>query len=249
VEVGVAGPLGRLVPPDTIHLQKYPLTALPKAEQPRGVPVVLGVDWHQNFDQPVKDGNRWWIGRGPLGPLRGGHAICVLSEAQKDQWGWYAFYDQNAGSCVGFSGSRMISLLNRRRYEAYWLWDRAKEHDVWSDSNPGDDGGTSVRAMADVLRELGHVRVKRGSPLSEWADAYNRTGLVADGAEGISANRWALTVDEVLSVLASPTYEQIGAVPLVNSWGPGYPHKVWLPLETLHTLLDRDGEATMVTDR
>lgn len=35
---------------------------------------------------------------------------------------------------------------------------------------------------------------------------------------------------------------------LVNSWGPDYP-RVWLPYPTLHYLLDKGGEAAVVTDR
>lgn len=47
------------------------------------VPVVLGINWHSSFDSPVwadfgTGGNRWWIGRGDLGPIRGGHAICLF---------------------------------------------------------------------------------------------------------------------------------------------------------------------------
>lgn len=47
------------------------------------VPVVLGIDWHENFDSPIwgdfgMGGNRWWIGRGDLGEVRGGHAICCF---------------------------------------------------------------------------------------------------------------------------------------------------------------------------
>jgi hypothetical protein len=246
----MAGPLGRLVPPDTRHLELYPLRALPEDERPTGVPVVLGIDWYENFDAPAREGVRWWVGRGDLGGVRGGHAIVVPSAHQLDQWGWYRFYEQESSACVGFAGSRMMSLLNRRRYEAYWLWDRAKERDVWNDTNPGDGEGTSVRAMADVLRGVGHVRVIRGRDLSAWDDDEARDDLPPVGGDGISANRWAFTVDEVLETLASPLYATLGAVPLLNSWGPGgWPHKAWLPLEVLDKLLRDDGEATMVTDR
>jgi hypothetical protein len=45
------------------------------------VPAVLGIDWYQSFDRPEwvdvgMGGPRWWIGRGTLGAVRGGHAIC-----------------------------------------------------------------------------------------------------------------------------------------------------------------------------
>lgn len=49
-----------------------------------GVPVVLGINWYENFDEPQwgdfgAGGNRWWIGRSSdLGSIRGGHAICCF---------------------------------------------------------------------------------------------------------------------------------------------------------------------------
>jgi hypothetical protein len=42
--------------------------------------------------------------------------------------------------------------------------------------------------------------------------------------------------------------DALGAVGIVNSWGPQYP-RVLLSYELLARLLDQDGEATLVTDR
>ena len=42
--------------------------------------------------------------------------------------------------------------------------------------------------------------------------------------------------------------DRFDAVGIVNSWGPRYPH-VLMPYDTLAQLLDQDGEATLVTDR
>ena len=160
---GDGGALGRRTPTDFEHIEKYPLSALPRTAIPTGVPVVIGVDWYSNFDQPVKDGNRYWIGRGDLGSVRGGHCVCISSR-QRDLRAWHSFYDQGSeGACVGFGTSRMMSLLNRRRYEARWLWDRAKEIDDWPDTNPGDSNGTSVRAALDILVNRGNVK---------WQNAY-----------------------------------------------------------------------------
>lgn len=48
-----------------------------------GVPVTIGINWYSNFDNPkwegAKVGGGWWIGRGGLGHVRGGHAICVYA--------------------------------------------------------------------------------------------------------------------------------------------------------------------------
>ena len=186
-------------------------------------------------------------------------------------------YDQGVeGACVGFSSSWMMSLLNRRKYHASWLYREAQKIDEW----PGEDyDGTSVRAAMDVLRLQGHRRV------------YDQKVREPDPKEGIDRNRWATTVDEVRGNIAAGTPVVLGvnwysdfdeperkwreywigegdlgqvrgghaiccygasdrrqAVKLVNSWGMGYP-TVWLPYETLGRLINEDGEAALVADR
>lgn len=249
--------LDRLVPDDWRHVERWPLTAA--TFPPKPVPVTLGISWYSAFDDPVQDSRgRWWIGRGDLGSIRGGHCVClepgdpVDGHTIQDSTPWWSFYDQGQqGSCVGFGSSRMMSLLNRRRYFARWLWDRAKERDEWPDTRPGDDNGTSVRAAMDVLRAVGHVPWRSSyARMDEHPnDSYTRSGLDPVVGEGISANRWATTVEQVNFALQSPANERMGAVRLLNSWGKSYAHRVWLPFETLQRLLDEDGEATMVTDR
>lgn len=247
--------LDRLVPDDFTHVEKWPLTVAPSAP----VPVTIGVNWYSNFDDPQKDSRgRWWVGRGDLGQIRGGHCVCLepgdptAGTSLQDLDGWWTFYDQgNEGACVGFGSSRMMSLLNRKRYFARWLWDRAKDRDQWPDTKPGDDNGTSVRAAMDVLRAAGHVTWKTAyAPMNDDpSDAYTRSGLAPAAGDGISANRWATSVAQVSSALQSPANERLGAVRILNSWGRSYPHRVWMPMETLQRLLDEDGEATLVVDR
>ncbi len=242
----MSGSLGRRQPPDFDHVEKYPLSALRSADVPTRVPVVIGVDWWTNFDVPVKDGSRYWIGRGDLGEIRGGHCVCIPSR-QRDLRAWHGFYDQGSeGACVGFGTSRMMSLLNRRRYEARWLWDRAKEIDDWPDTNPGDSNGTSVRAALDILVNRGNVEWRRSYANH---DASGRSAHQPQELAGISAYRWATTADEVLGVIDVPTATRLGAVPIVNSWGNAYPRKVWMPGETLQRLIDDYGEVGLITDR
>lgn len=242
-------PLGRRVPTDWKHVEKYALSDLPTAEIPTGNPIVIGVNWYSNFDNPVKGSDgRYWIGKGNLGSVRGGHCVCVRG-VKLDLYTWWDFYDQGwEGACVGFGTSRMMSLMNRKRYAARWLWDRAKEVDEWSDTNPGDDNGTSVRAALNILKLYGHVPWK--STYLERDDDYHvRDGYTAAPIEGISAYRWATNVDQMFQVLNSPVPQSIEAFPIFNSWGRDYPHKVWMPAATMQRLLDEDGEAGMVTDR
>lgn len=232
--------LARYIPDDFRHLERWALTV--DLIPPRPVPVTIGVNWYSNFDSPEQDSRgRWWVGRGPLGHIRGGHCVCLepgdpMTGTFQDSVRWWEFYDQGReGACVGFGSSRMMSLLNRRRYNARWLWDRAKERDEWPETNPGDNEGTSVRAAMDALRALGHAPNGSDTPRLP---------------EGISANRWAPDAEAVSRALQSPANERLGAVRFLNSWGRlGYPHRVWMPLEVLQRLLEEYGEATIVTDR
>jgi len=223
-------PLGRQRPKDWAHVDRYPLRGF--TGQVAQMPVVLGVDWHTNFDRPQQGSDgRWWIGRGDLGTIRGGHAICVKSR-QPDADSWWSYYNQGTeGACVGFATSRLMSHLNRVRYDARWLYKEAQKVDYW----PGEDyQGTAVSAAFDVLRDRGHR-------MQTWVEPRV--------SAGISANRWLTTVDEVHQVIDLPLAVKLGAVPLMNSWGLAFPRVTWMPDETLALLLEREGEAGVVTDR
>jgi hypothetical protein len=237
--------LGRLIPKDFDHVEKHPLRAATIATLPP-VPVAVGVNWYSAFDNPTKDKNgKWWI-KGPnLGTIRGGHCVC-MPHVDNDPYTYWAFYDQGQeGACVGFGSSRMMGLLNRKKYNARWLWDMAKSIDEWSDTNPGDDEGTSVRAAMDVLRKIGHVK---WTSYMEGMNYKQRDVLTAQAGDGIAANKWATNVDDLFSVLQNDSYRKLGAIPFYNSWGKDYPRKVWVPCEIWDRLLKEDGEFTMVTD-
>jgi hypothetical protein len=242
--------LGRRVPTDDNHVLRFPLAALPQDEQPTGVPVVLGINWYTNFDNPVRERDgRWWIGRGDLGgdprrplcrdqarrrrPRRPDLVVGVLRPGPR-------------GRVRRLRLVACMSLLNRKRYYARWLWDQAKLIDDWADTNPGDDNGTSVRAAMEVLRIVGHI---------PWRTEFSRDSLSqrdarrADATDGITAYRWATDTADVLRMIDMPLATRLGAVPILNSWGKDYPHIVWMPGETLERLHNEDGEVAVITDR
>jgi len=231
-------PLGWKTPEDRTYLDKWKLTAptLPSVAQP----CVLGIPWYSSFDSPKIDTNgRWWIGKGSLGYVRGGHAICVQpgDSSALDMWLLWRFYDQGEeGACVGFSLSRALSLMNRSRYYARWLYQEAQKVDEWPETPPEE--GTSVSAGCDILINKGHRRLKEGVFLPP--SIYS----------GIKAYRWARNVEDIHAVLKHPTADRLGAVPLLNSWGTAYPRKVWLPDEVLHRIVfAEEGECAVLTDR
>lgn len=242
----MAGALGRTIPSDFTHVERYPLTTETAPKAP--VPVVVGINWYTAFDSPTKDSaGHYWIGRnGSLGTVRGGHCVCLKPKGVTDPDSWWDFYNQgDEGACVGFGSSRMMSLLNRRRYLARWLWDEAKIADEFPDTAPGDDSGTTVHAALGVLKAKGHVIYKPDmAPLQ--TDWKHRDGLSGALAEGVAAYRWATSADQALSVLG---YTGLDYVDVLNSWGRSYPHMVRMPATVLERLLKEDGEVGLVTDR
>lgn len=239
------GGLGRRVPTDFEHVEKYPLSAV-GLEAAYG-PAVWGINWYSNFDNPVEkyvagiepdatDYVEYWIGEDStkLGYNVGGHAIAEPYLGARDLSKWYLWYDQGyTPHCVGFSLSRAMSWLNRRFYDADWLYYEAQKVDEWS----GEDyDGTSVRGGCRILNTVGHRRI------------YNDETLNASMQHGIAAYRWITDVNDVLDVVGGIQKER-GAITWRNSWGTSFPHKVWLPAETAQRLLDEDGELAVFTDR
>jgi hypothetical protein len=106
-------------------------------------------------------------------------------------------YDQGQeGACVGFSQSWMMSILNRMKYHAPWLYHEAQLMDEFTDTPP--EAGTSLRAGFDVLRIKGHQRL--------WGSRIK----TEDPIHGIVANRWAQGVDEIRVSLAAGVPVNLG---------------------------------------
>jgi hypothetical protein len=122
---------------------------------------------------------------------------------------WWRQHDQgDEGECVGFGESAMMSITNHYqrlkttgraityRYDCSWLYAQAQLVDEWDDTPPGE--GTSVNAGCKILHTRGHRRVQSGVSGPE------------NLAHGISAYRWATTVDEVRAALFAGLAVSIG---------------------------------------
>lgn len=235
------GALGLLKPPDTRHLERYPLSGL--EAPPIGVPVPLGVNWYTSFDSPkrAKDGSYHLpdASKESLGTIRGGHCFSTvpLGQVVHDTNARWTFYNQGVeGACVGFGLSRMQTIDNGKLYDAFWLYDQARK----LEGTYPDGEGSTVRAGCKVLTK-GH-RVQTGETVCTRGQGDSGVALV----EGIAAYRWALTAEEVLEALNRLNAH---AIPFENNWGRDYPKECWMPVATLERLLAEEGEAAVVTDR
>lgn len=248
-------PLGRIPSETDEHIQKYPLTAGILSELAAPVPMAIGINWYSNFDVPRdKYGNAynssspaggiWWIGRSSsLGSIRGGHCVCLKNRRGVDNYSWWDYYNQGEeGRCVQFGVSRMMTMLNRKRYEireedpqGRWLYFEAQKRDEWpGGAYPGADPyyeGTSVNAALWITKNKGII-------------PYNATNPSL--TEGISAFRWATDWNDVKQALG---YSDVNYVDIMNSWGRDYPHLVRMPDEVGARLLAEDGEFGIITDR
>lgn len=251
------GALGRKVPTDFEHVEKYPLRAVISDVVATKVPFAIGVNWYTDFDNPVQYdfvtqtgtiSKRWVVAKdGIRGSIRGGHCVCIKPGSRSDPLDWWDFYNQGSeGACVGYGVSRMMSMLNRKLYNPRWLWDWAKSIDEWSDTNPGDNEGTSVRAGLDIARDRGHVIWEDPQKNLDWQERYNLSPVTQ---EGISTYRWTTSVDEMRAVLACALCERMECFPFLNSWGRDYPHIVWMPYSVMQRLIDEYGEVAIITDR
>jgi len=240
----MTGALGLNKVPDTEHLDKYPLSALPLELHPIHVPVPIGINWYEGFDIPQQGSDgKWRISIS--GAIRGGHCVCLepapqsgQPELEQEKRAWWKFYNQGPeGACVGFGHSRMMSLLYRRTFDGFWLYDDCRRYE----GTYPDGEGSTCRTAGAVLKKWGdHFE---GGDVATHTPWRPNTG----GIE-IGAYRWTTKMADVLQLLGLSSG---GEVPLLNSWGEGYPEVVYFDPETTGVqILDNEaGEASVITTR
>lgn len=232
--------LGGNLPPDRDHISAYPLRTIDRSKVGVGLPVVLGIPWYTGFDTPVAGSSDdcYYLPTRSLGKIRGYHCICAEpnNPAMRDEAAWWPFYNQGeTPACEGFGHARRASLMTRNVYNAPHLYNDARRMEG---TFPDGEGSTN-RAACEALKRWGvHV----AGPLQEVSSLEP----LEPETLSISAFRWATTADQVLAVLG---YATGSTIPLLQSWGTGYPQRVQLAPETLETLLQQEGEADVETNR
>lgn len=113
-------------------------------------------------------------------------------------------FQNGFNGCTGASTAELMTTLNTPAgnlsipYSWFYVWNEAKKIDEWSDTNPGDNEGSSVRAALDVARKFGMVTRKNSR--QEKSAPKNP---VPNPDDGIVSNWWATDVDEIRAVVAS----------------------------------------------
>lgn len=171
-------------------------------------------------------------------------------------WRLAALLDQKATSaCVGYAWAHWLQASPiRQRLNPNGIYTIAQQFDEWEGS---DYEGTSVRAGAKVLQDLGMIHEYR------WAFAAD---LVSDHvlAKGpvVVGTDWFIDMDEVpmkvggrnlgghayLLYAFNPRTQLFG---VANSWGPrwGERGRNWIAKNDLNTLLQMGGEACCGIER
>lgn len=253
--------LGRLIPDNWDHVEKYPFRSVAPAMVTAVEKVMKLPGWHWEHDQ------------GREGSCVG-HGIAM----------------ERAITNTAQNVVLRILGIKTRWYDSIDIWNQAKIIDGWPETNPGDDNGTSVHAGYDVARDKGIVRVDKmqlvngrptpiapqprslaeGIATNRWARTVDemRTGISQGLPVTIGVN-WYSNFDVPKPDAAGDYWIGKGnmgtirgghcvclygasdkrqAFRLKNSWGRAYP-LVWLPYSTMARLLAEQGEAALVTDR
>jgi hypothetical protein len=231
---------GRLVPPDMDHVVKYGFHLLGIQALTHPVEVELDVpDYHD----------------------------------------WYDQARFNAQGCVAFSLSNVMSIYNRKLYNPMELYWAAQDTDGDPNTTREANNGTYLRAGFHVLKTMGHWEVRDGLTLPVslqegiaayyWASSIDeaRTALAGfrrpidigvnwydafctpppDGVLG-RQKRWGKIVGGH-AICVSGFSDDREAFHLVNTLGPEYPLRTWLPYRIMERLLHEDGEIGIAIDR
>lgn len=192
--------------------------------------------------------------------------LSAQAEAPKPYAYWHGsmFLDQGFTSqCVEYSWHHYVqagTIRPRQRYP-YWVigepYSRMQDVDEW----PGNDyDGTSVRAGAKVMQEMGYI----DSYLWAWdletvIDAVTSTGPVVMGTNWYRSMftpdaggrvKAEGPIDGGHAWLIDGANRKTGMARAKNSWSRSWGKKgrFWVPFEVLEKLIREDGEACLAVE-
>jgi hypothetical protein len=215
--------LGRLVPPDFEHVEKYNARTI---AAPSPTNVVFGINWYDSFFTPklidgksvIASGRNW-------GRVAGGHAIRALRKGYVEANGVSVEYDQRkTPRCVGYSSSAELNDMTGLDVDPDQTYRDAQA----LDSIPGTNyDGTELRAAFDAFRKLGPALKTKGGPIKRGPK--------------IAGYYWCTSEAEVSRTLGYGDGDDFKA--LHQTWhASGYPDVIWLPRSAVPRLLRENGE-------
>lgn len=176
--------------------------------------------------------------------------------------------DQGSTSqCVGYSGFQWLlasPVSNTPKFTPTALYKHAQQHDEW----PGDSyEGSSVRGLFKALHEEGYIAEYRWATIvqavidhllvvgpivvgTDWTErmfTVDDRGWINDDGGAVGGHAYTLIGASKLT--RHETYG-VGAVRVLNSWGPawGQSGQAYLAFDALERLLKKDGEACTATE-
>lgn len=140
---------------------------------------------------------------------------AVVNHTMSLPW-WHWSHDQGEnGACVGH-GTAMERAVREKferrqagvlpytvRFNPWWYWDQAKAIDEFSDTNPGDDNGTTVHAAYDVVRAKGGIRLRSTVTEGTYPGPSALDALKPDRQWTVASNKWATSVDAIRTSLGN----------------------------------------------
>jgi len=193
--------------------------------------------------------------------------------------GYDEFYDQDGeGRCVGASESWMMSIYNKKKYDARWLYKMAQQHDNNPFTDPAKDTGTYVWAGMWCLEHLGHKifegEVSRDEGIRSYYWGQNadhfRTALALGrpAVFGINwyedfmtptmwHNEWWIGIGKGSlgkrvgghAICAHWASDTRQAGRLIGTWHKSNYPPVWIAYELINKLLSEGGEMCVAIDK
>ena len=185
-------------------------------------------------------------------------------------WNVNAVLDQgDTSECVGYSGWSFLRCgptINKPPFTPTQLYHWAQEVDEWEGT---DYQGSSVRGCFKALHSRGFVSEYRWATTAEavvahllttgpvilgtsWHlsmfMAHAETGYIHPEGEVVGGHAYCLIGASRVKV--DPETGDVGAVRIVNSWGPLWAQKgrAWMSFKSLEQLIQDDGEACTATE-
>jgi len=236
------GGLGRRVPTDWKHVEKYPFSAVAPTTPEKVERVLRMPSWAHLYYNQAAEGACVGFGESQM--------MSILNHHRYDaRWLWNVaklideWADTNPGDDNGTSVRAGCDVL---RLQGHVQVLRGKDQEV----NPAE--GIAANRWATKVDEI-RASIAAGVPVAlgiNWYDAFDYPSPYGSSTDYfVGHDRQLGNIRGGHCVCAMGASDRRQAICFTNNWGADYPRKVWLPYPITQRLIDEDVEAAIVTDR